>query len=92
MLKDITGRTTVPQVFFRGDFIGRWIGRIDLSISFQGGCDDVMAIDDENIMKKANAMKYDYDMVVIGGGSGGLALAKVRKFDFPFFKCLTNRS
>ncbi|VUZ53189.1 unnamed protein product [Hymenolepis diminuta] len=62
MLKDITGRTTVPQVFFRGDFIG--------------GCDDVMAIDDENIMKKANAMKYDYDMVVIGGGSGGLALAK----------------
>ncbi|VDK21587.1 unnamed protein product [Taenia asiatica] len=62
MLQEITGRTTVPQVFFRGEFIG--------------GCDDVMAIDDETIVKKANEMKYDYDMVIIGGGSGGLALAK----------------
>lgn len=62
MLKDITGRTSVPLVFFRGDFLG--------------GCDDVMAIDDETIVRKANEMKYDYDMVVIGGGSGGLALAK----------------
>ncbi|EUB63258.1 Thioredoxin reductase 3 [Echinococcus granulosus] len=62
MLQEITGRTTVPQVFFRGEFIG--------------GCDDVMAIDDDTIVKKANEMKYDYDMVIIGGGSGGLALAK----------------
>ncbi|KAM7536134.1 hypothetical protein Aperf_G00000091369 [Anoplocephala perfoliata] len=62
MLKEITGRSTVPQVFFRGEFLG--------------GCDDVMAIDDETIKKKANEMKYDYDTVIIGGGSGGLALAK----------------
>ncbi|VDD75488.1 unnamed protein product [Mesocestoides corti] len=61
-LKEITGRSSVPQVFFRGEFIG--------------GCDDVMAIDDQTILKKSAEMKYDYDLVVIGGGSGGLALAK----------------
>lgn len=26
MLQEITGRTTVPQVFFRGEFIGKLIG------------------------------------------------------------------
>ncbi|KAL5108617.1 Thioredoxin reductase 3 [Taenia crassiceps] len=62
MLQEITGRTTVPQVFFRGEFIG--------------GCDDVMEIDDETIVKKANEMKYEYDLAIIGGGSGGLTLAK----------------
>lgn len=39
-----------------------------------------MKIDDETLVKKANEMKYDYDMIVIGGGSGGLALAKVRHY------------
>lgn len=53
------------------------------SVHWTGGCDDVMAIDDETLINKSKAMKYDYDLVVIGGGSGGLALAKVDGFHCP---------
>ncbi|KAL7060614.1 hypothetical protein AAHC03_09953 [Spirometra sp. Aus1] len=61
-LKVITGVQTVPQIFFRGKFMG--------------GCSDVEKIPDDELVAMSQKMEYDYDLLVIGGGSGGLALAK----------------
>jgi thioredoxin/glutathione reductase (selenoprotein) len=61
---DKVGRTSVPQVFVAGQLIG--------------GCDDTFAAHESG--KLADLIKdipqYDYDLVVIGGGSGGLAASK----------------
>nr|VZI41485.1 unnamed protein product [Spirometra erinaceieuropaei] len=62
-LKVITGVQTVPQIFFRGKFMG--------------GCSDVEKIPDDELVAMSQKMEYDYDLLVIGGGSGGLALAKL---------------
>jgi len=61
-LKQITGKSSVPQVFIRGKLLG--------------GCDDVEKISDDDLVAQTKENKYDYDLIVIGGGSGGLALAK----------------
>lgn len=45
-----------------------------------GGCDDTLKVHKEGkLMSLINppSEQYDYDLVVIGGGSGGLAAAKV---------------
>lgn len=60
------GRSTVPQVFIEGQHIG--------------GCDDTMAAYSNGSLEEmlnSNGEKYDYDLIVIGGGSGGLAASKV---------------
>ena len=47
---------------------------------FSGGCDDTLKAHSENrLMSMINPPtdKYDYDLIVIGGGSGGLAASKV---------------
>ena len=57
------GRTSVPQVFINGQHIG--------------GCDDTHKAKDDGVL--AQLLKehdYDYDLIVIGGGSGGLAASK----------------
>lgn len=63
------GRSTVPQVFVRGQHVG--------------GCDDTLAAQKSGklleMMKQEEEEKYDYDLIVIGGGSGGLAASKVNK-------------
>ena len=49
---------------------------------FSGGCDDTLKAHSENrLMSMINPPtdKYDYDLIVIGGGSGGLAASKVGK-------------
>ena len=48
---------------------------------FSGGCNDTLKAHAENrLMPMINppTTKYDYDLIVIGGGSGGLAASKVR--------------
>ncbi|VDN15052.1 unnamed protein product [Dibothriocephalus latus] len=64
-LKAISGSHTVPQVFFRGKFMG--------------GCSDVEKIVDDELVALSQKMEYDYDLLVIGGGSGGLALARPKQ-------------
>ena len=58
------GRTSLPQVFVAGEHLG--------------GCDDTMAKHQEGgLMKLIRGHSFQYDLIVIGGGSGGLAASKV---------------
>jgi len=68
LLIEISGQKTVPNVFINGNHIG--------------GCDDTLKLDQsgkllELVNPAANVEhSFDYDLVVIGGGSGGLAASK----------------
>lgn len=67
-LKDITGQKTVPNVFIKQKHIG--------------GCDDTLKLHQDGKLKTTvdpnvePEESYDYDLIVIGGGSGGLAASK----------------
>ena len=65
-LKEMTGQRTVPNVFIRGNHIG--------------GADDTTKLHEEGKLMNLitpPSENYTYDMIVIGGGSGGLACSKV---------------
>ena len=65
-LKEITGQNTVPNVFIRGKHIG--------------GADDTIKLHEQGKLMNLivpPSENYTYDLVVIGGGSGGLACSKV---------------
>lgn len=64
-LQEKSGQRTVPNVYISGDHVG--------------GADDTFAAHASgDLMKLVNKAthSYDYDLLVIGGGSGGLAASK----------------
>ena len=66
-LQNMTGQRTVPNVFIKGKHLG--------------GCDDTMKANAEGrlagLINPGATNSYEYDLIVIGGGSGGLAASKV---------------
>lgn len=64
-LQEVSGQRTVPNVYINSKHLG--------------GCDDTLKAHAENrLMSMINESgeNYDYDLIVIGGGSGGLAASK----------------
>lgn len=63
-LKERIERTSVPQIYINGTHVG--------------GCMDTYALHDEGkLLEMLKTHHFDYDLIVIGGGSGGLAASKV---------------
>lgn len=65
-LIELSGQKTVPNVFINGKHLG--------------GCDDTLKAHADNrlltMISEEVTPAYEYDLIVIGGGSGGLAAAK----------------
>lgn len=70
-LTEQTNQLAVPYVYARGQSIG---GADDVQQAVTSGrLSAVLSGQDSNEQQQ----NYDYDIIVVGGGSGGLAAAKV---------------
>jgi len=75
----ISGQKTVPNIFIREQHIG--------------GCDDTLKLHNEGkLIELISNKRYEFDLIVIGGGSGGLAASKQasdlgRKVSSTFVNC-----
>lgn len=78
ILCQISGISTVPQVFVRGEFVGKKVHKFFLIFLNLGDSSAISNLKrDDKLAEVIKKNKYDYDLVVIGGGSGGLAASKV---------------
>lgn len=67
VLNELTGQRSVPNLFIRQQHIGGYDKSFKL---YSTG----------KLQLLLKGIKYDFDLVVIGGGSGGIAAAKVNCF------------
>lgn len=75
VLKDITKQDTVPNVFVNGDHVG---GCDSTLAAFSNGkLNQLILAGQKRLDPTIKDHKYEYDVIVIGGGSGGLACSKV---------------
>lgn len=78
-----TGQKTVPNVFVNGKHLGGCDKTIE---SHQNGhLQFLLSQSDGPAALEPAQAQYDYDLVVIGGGSGGLAASKACIFKHSFY-------
>ncbi|XP_034023308.1 thioredoxin reductase 3 [Thalassophryne amazonica] len=62
LLQEMSGQRSVPNVFINKKHLG--------------GCDKTMQAHEDGSLQQLLTEDYEYDLIVIGGGSGGLACSK----------------